>query len=89
MKSFTNLFLLASLTLITLGACESVQPIAEAAAKAGADVLLNGQSGNQGGANRPTNGEVINGLKQALEIAATNSSTLASKLDGFYKNPIF
>src|SRR3954467_13903227 len=34
-----------------------------------------------------TNEEVVNGLKEALTIGATKSSTLAGALDGFYKNP--
>lgn len=34
-----------------------------------------------------TNAEVINGLKEALTIGTTNSTSLTSKLDGFYKNP--
>ena len=34
-----------------------------------------------------TNGEVISGLREALTIGTNNSSSLTSKLDGFYKNP--
>lgn len=34
-----------------------------------------------------TNEEVIKGLKEALTIGTNNSSGLASKQDGFYKNP--
>lgn len=34
-----------------------------------------------------TNGEVINGLKEALTVGTNNSTSLTSKLDGFYKNP--
>lgn len=34
-----------------------------------------------------TNEEVIKGLKEALTIGTNNSSGLASKLDGYYKNP--
>src|SRR5690606_1167274 len=34
-----------------------------------------------------TNEEVVKGLKEALSVGTNNSSTLASKLDGFYKNP--
>jgi hypothetical protein len=33
-----------------------------------------------------TNDEVIKGLKEALEIGSKNSSTVASKIDGFNKN---
>ena len=34
-----------------------------------------------------TNDEVINGLKEALNVGTNNSSSLASKADGFLKNP--
>jgi len=34
-----------------------------------------------------TNSEVIAGLKEALTIGARESATLASAVDGFYKNP--
>lgn len=34
-----------------------------------------------------TNDEVIKGLKEALTIGTNNSSGLASKVDGYYKNP--
>jgi hypothetical protein len=34
-----------------------------------------------------SNDEVVKGLREALSIGANNSTALASKLDGFYKNP--
>lgn len=34
-----------------------------------------------------TNGEVISGLKEALTVGTKNSTSLTSKLDGYYKNP--
>ncbi len=34
-----------------------------------------------------TNEEVIKGLKEALSIGTNSSSSMASKLDGYYKNP--
>ena len=34
-----------------------------------------------------TNDEVINGLKEALNVGTNNSSGLASKVDGYLKNP--
>jgi len=42
-------------------------------------------SGVSGGA--LTNGEVIAGLKEALTIGARESASIASAVDGFYKNP--
>lgn len=39
--------------------------------------------------NKPlTNAEVVSGLKEALKVGINNSSNLASKLDGYYKNPL-
>lgn len=35
-----------------------------------------------------TNDEVIRGLREALSVGTNNSSSAASKVDGFYKNPI-
>jgi len=35
-----------------------------------------------------SNEEVVKGLKEALSIGTNNSSSLASKLDGFNKNPL-
>jgi hypothetical protein len=34
-----------------------------------------------------TNEEVVKGLKEALTVGTNNSSGIAGKLDGFYKNP--
>ncbi|MBI4946427.1 MAG: DUF4197 domain-containing protein [Bacteroidetes bacterium] len=39
--------------------------------------------------NKPlTNDEVVRGLREALNVGTNNSTALASKLDGFYKNPL-
>ena len=35
-----------------------------------------------------TNDEVIRGLKEALNVGTNNSTSTASKSDGFYKNPL-
>ncbi len=35
-----------------------------------------------------SNDEVINGLKEALKVGTNNSTAFASKLDGYYKNPL-
>lgn len=34
-----------------------------------------------------TNEDIVSGLKEALSVGTNNSSGLAGKLDGFYKNP--
>src|SRR5690606_38571401 len=50
---------------------------------------VTGGGNNGGGDNKPklTNDEVIAGLKEALTIGIEKGSNLASKADGFYKNP--
>lgn len=35
-----------------------------------------------------SNQEIINGLKEALNIGSKNASSFASKVDGYYKNPL-
>lgn len=35
-----------------------------------------------------SNGEIIAGLKEALEIGSKNAGSSTSKLDGFYRNPL-
>lgn len=43
---------------------------------------------SQGSGSKPlTNAEVVQGLKEALAVGAKNSTSLASQVDGFYKNP--
>jgi hypothetical protein len=51
----------------------------------GAETILNGTTT----AAKPslTNDEVINGLKEALNVGTNNSSGSASKVDGYLKNP--
>lgn len=44
-------------------------------------------TGNKSFQNPLTNDDVVKGLKEALSIGTNNSTALASKLDGFYKNP--
>lgn len=48
--------------------------------------VVNDVTGKQG--TGLTNDEVVNGLKEALTIGTNNSTAKASKLDGFYKNPL-
>jgi hypothetical protein len=50
--------------------------------KQGAEQAYRGTSGGL------SNDEVVRGLKQALEIGAKNAAGSASKLNGFYKNPL-
>ncbi len=55
------------------------------AEKASSDVLKTTSS--TGGSTQLSNEEVISGLRDALSVGTNNSSGLASKLDGYYKNP--
>ncbi len=55
------------------------------AEKASGDVLK--KTTSPGGNTQLSNEEVISGLKDALSVGTNNSSGLASKLDGYYKNP--
>lgn len=56
--------------------------------KAGTSVINTVVNGNTtSGTNPLSNDEVINGLKEALTVGTNNSTSLASKLDGYYKNP--
>ncbi len=54
----------------------------EKAAKAKATAVINGTT-----TPALTNDEVIKGLREALTVGTNNSSGVASKVDGFYKNP--
>jgi len=52
-----------------------------------AKVAINANGTGTPAANPLTNDEVISGLRDALTVGTNNSSTFASKVDGFYKNP--
>jgi len=76
-----------NLIVLAFAACTQKQLNDSAkTAAAAANDYLNGSSGS-GGNKALTNDEVIRGLKEALTVGTKNSSGLASKLDGFYKNP--
>jgi len=67
---------------ITTSTAQSIQNIANG--------ILNGTSGsNTSGAGKSplSNDEVVKGLKDALTVGTNNSTGIASKLDGYYKNP--
>lgn len=52
-----------------------------------ADSVIKKLPTTTGNPNSLTNDEVINGLREALTVGTNQSTALASKLDGFYKNP--
>lgn len=73
-----------ALLIINLSACTSqnLQKTVAVAKKVATEVV-NDTSGN---AKPLSNAEVIRGLKDALKVGTNNSTGLASKLDGYYKN---
>ncbi|MBC7862895.1 MAG: DUF4197 domain-containing protein [Bacteroidia bacterium] len=52
-----------------------------------ANGILGGTTTGGGGVPALSNDEIISGLKEALSVGANNAGGLASKADGFYKNP--
>ena len=53
--------------------------------KKGAQDMYRGATGQKGGL---TNDEVIRGLKEALSVGTNNSTSIASKFNGYYNNPL-
>jgi hypothetical protein len=75
--------LIALFVSITAFAQIKIDKTIKDATKTANDYLNGGGSGNKA----LSNDEVIKGLKEALNVGTNNSTALASKLDGFYKNP--
>ena len=78
-----NIIPTIALIVISVSVCvsQSLQERA-AAAKAAASKAIGGSKG------KPlSNDEVVSGLKNALTVGTNNSTALASKVDGYYKNP--
>lgn len=74
-------FLLAAVTLLSASACAQID---WKKAQKDAEKAVNQYSSKN---KKPTNAEVIKGLKEALKVGTNNSTSLASKLDGFNGNP--
>ena len=68
--------IIAAISIFTLVSCAEMTSVME-------------QVNTATGSTTPalTNDEVIRGLREALTVGTNNSSSLTSKLDGFYKNP--
>ena len=79
-SSITGLFL-GSALILSLSGCDTVQNVANEAANT---VGVGNGSGSE--ENKLTNGEVIQGLKKALDVGIKNAVDLTSKTDGFLKN---
>lgn len=74
------------LFILNIGISQNLQKLANDAVKA-ANAAKAGKGGTQTKKVPLTNDEVVKGLKEALTIGTNNSAGLASKLDGYYKNP--
>lgn len=76
--------LLVGIALLSVVSCteQQLQQTANAAKDA-----VNSVSNTPAAAPALTNDEVISGLREALTVGTNNSAGLASKLDGYYKNP--
>lgn len=81
MKRFP-IFILLVIAISALG--RTAQSISWDDLKKKGENVYQRQSVSKGGL---SNDEVIRGLKQALEIGAKNASSMASKINGYYKNP--
>ena len=84
MKKAIILIALGIITIQTSYYGQSLPQRLDAAAKEATDRLKNPTGGGAG----LSNDDVINGLKEALTIGTNNSTALASKVDGYYKNPL-
>jgi hypothetical protein len=80
-----KIFFSSLITLAALYSCNSqnLKKFGKTATNAANEAL----NSNKGSSNPLSNEEVINGLKDALTVGTNNSTSFASKLDGYYKNP--
>ena len=70
--------LLMGMVLVFLGSLAYAQQIGD---------VLKGLQKGIGGTSAASNTEIVNGLKEALQIGTGNAVQTVSKLDGYYKNP--
>ncbi len=82
MRKITTIFIVFASMNLCSG--QSFGNLMKDAEKASSDVLKKTSPSNNG---QLSNDEVISGLRNALTVGTNNSSGLASKLDGYYKNP--
>jgi hypothetical protein len=76
---YTYMILLIATSSVSIG--QTFKKIVNTATEAGKTITKSSSS-----AAPLSNEEVIKGLKEALTVGANNSTALASKVDGFYKN---
>lgn len=72
------------ITLVAVGSAANAQNYGDILKKAQKTVS---QATSSTKSTSLSNDEIVNGLKEALTIGSQKSSDLASKVDGFYKNP--
>jgi len=72
------------LIIATVAVGRTAQSISWEDIKKKGEEVYQGQSSSKSGL---TNNEVIRGLKEALEIGAKKAASMASKINGYYKNP--
>jgi hypothetical protein len=80
MRKLRNLGMIASLLAAALAPASPSQALDWGDVKRGAEEVLRGKT-------PLTNEEVIRGLREALSFGSKNAASMASKVDGFYKNP--
>lgn len=68
-------------------AAVAIAPMSVNAQKIG-DIINGVVNGNNNNGNGLSNTDIVGGLKEALTIGANNSSSKASAVDGFFKNPL-
>ena len=80
------IFLSIAINAFTFSACTSqqIKKTNKSVTSVANDIL----NASKTSGNSLTNADVINGLREALTVGTKNSSALASKMDGFYKNPV-
>jgi hypothetical protein len=82
MKKIFSIIAVVAISVNSIS-CQTLKERMDAAAKQAENAVKNPSSGDDAFSNE----EVIDGLKNALSVGTNNSTGLASKLDGFYKNP--
>ena len=73
-----RVFLLTGMLLALVGNVAYAQQLGD---------VLKGLQKNLGGGSSPSNTEIVQGLKEALQIGTGNAVQYVSKVDGYYKNP--
>ncbi len=78
-----------NIRIVTVVVCVSILTLCFGGPAMGGwdDVLDILQKGVEGEGESPSEGEIIQGLKEALKTGAAHAVALVSEMDGYYKNP--